>query len=256
MLGNETHCRQCRGILRTLLPAGLTLLLAIGHAAASEDPAAVRAASESLPQLEQILERYVEALGGRQAIQSLTTRVMKGRRINDLSSRNPPVYTVDRVEVLASLPDRYLLLARSGAEITRDVWDGRLGWRQNSRGVTRDDRLGRSRLAWLFNPHNALLMREYFPGMELRGLQVLSDRLVYVVETAYEFDLYFDAETALLVRLGYNRELSDYREVDGVLVPHRLSISRKGGASTYYFDSVEHHGFVSESRFARPVTGP
>ena len=56
------------------------------------------------------------------------------------------------------------------------------------------------------------------------------------------------------MRLGYNRELGDYREVDGVMVPFRVSLSRKGGSSTYVFDTIQHNVNVDASRFAMPDT--
>jgi hypothetical protein len=111
------------------------------------------------------------------------------------------------------------------------------------------------RLAWFLDPQGALRMGAYFPDMKLRGAERLEGRLTYVVDIDDDpsHALYFDAETGRLVRLGYNRELADYREVDGVLVPFRMSISRKGGASTYHVDSIEHNVPIEDARFDAPV---
>ena len=112
------------------------------------------------------------------------------------------------------------------------------------------------RFAWLIDPQSALRTREYFPGMKLRGSARLGDRLTYVVDIDDDrlHALYFDAESGLLVRLGYNRELRDYRDVDGVVVPFRVAQSRKGGSSTYVFDRIEHNVAVDDSLFAMPDT--
>jgi hypothetical protein len=57
----------------------------------------------------------------------------------------------------------------------------------------------------------------------------------------------------LLVWLGYNRYLNDYRDVDGVLFPFRYEISRKGGSSTYFIDSVEHNVPIDDAEFTPPT---
>jgi hypothetical protein len=92
--------------------------------------------------------------------------------------------------------------------------------------------------------------------MRLRGRAALGGRAVYVVDVDDDrlHALYFDAESGLLVRSGYNRELGDYREVDGVMVPFRVAQSRKGGSSTYMFDTIEHNVAIDTSLFAMPDT--
>jgi hypothetical protein len=55
------------------------------------------------------------------------------------------------------------------------------------------------------------------------------------------YTLYFDAETGLLIRIGYYWHLLDYRDVDGIKIPFRIVMNRKGGSSTYVFDEVKHN---------------
>ncbi len=90
--------------------------------------------------------------------------------------------------------------------------------------------------------------------MQVTGSRTLDGRRVYRVDIDDDEShaLYFDAETGLLVRLGYNRELGDYRHVDGVRVPFRMSISRKGGSSTYVFETIEHNLPLEDSLFNPP----
>ena len=66
--------------------------------------------------------------------------------------------------------------------------------------------------------------------------------------------LYFDVETGQLVQIGGNRKLQDYRPVDGVMVPHRIETSRKGGWAAYEFHSVTHDGVGIQARFIFPAT--
>ncbi len=89
-------------------------------------------------------------------------------------------------------------------------------------------------------------MGRYFRGMRLKGVREVEGRLMYVVDTDEDFSLYFDVETGLLARAGFNRVLGNYREVDGVLIPHQVSYSRKGGTSTFVFEDFEHGVALSD----------
>ena len=59
-------------------------------------------------------------------------------------------------------------------------------------------------------------------------------------------------ETGLLRRIGYYWDLTDYREVDGVMVPFRIARSRKGGSTTLVFDRVAHNVPLEDNLFHMP----
>jgi hypothetical protein len=209
---------------------------------------------EALPSLLEVLQRYVEVVGGREAIRRLSTRVMMGRLVTDLPSRQPPVHESNRFSIYAKVPDRYLVVQQSETGAHRDGCDGEMCWSATGSDVQLDTRCDR-RFAWFVDPRGALRLREYFPEMKLQGVTTLQGRSTYRVDIDDDpsHALYFDAETGLMVRLGYNRELSDYREVDGVRVPFRLAISRKGGSSTYVFEKIEHNVPLDDARFVAAV---
>jgi hypothetical protein len=215
----------------------------------------LEATRDSLPTVEQIVQRYVEALGGRDAIARLETRVMRGRIVTDLPTWEPPVYEDVAVEVRAVSGRGYLQVQRGGEETHWDGYDGTVEWGFDGERVRIRDRVD-TRRAWLVDPQGALRMWQYFPQMTLRGRARLEGRWTYVVDIDDDEShaLYFDLESGLLVRLGYNRELSAYCTVDGVLVPFRYAISRKGGSSTYVFGHIEHAVPVDVATFAVPDT--
>lgn len=209
---------------------------------------------DTLPTLEEVLERHVEAVGGRQAIERLTTRVITGRQVTDLPSRLPPVYESDEFVIYAKVPGKYLYVQQSVRGPHQDGYDGRACWRSIGGEVELDAHYD-PRFAWFVDPQNAIRMWEHFPEMRLRGTGTLRGRLMYLVDVDDDesHTLYFDAESGLLVRLGYNREIDDYREVDGVLVPFSMAISRKGGASTFIVETIEHNVEIDDPEFAVPV---
>jgi hypothetical protein len=84
-------------------------------------------------------------------------------------------------------------------------------------------------------------------GTDLGG----SDHIIVVaVDDDESHHLGFDVETGLLVRMGYNREVRDYRQVDGVLMPMEVAYSRKGGSSTFYVDSATHNDKIDRTVFS------
>jgi len=211
---------------------------------------------EALSTLEQVLERYIRAVGGRVAIEKLTTRVCTGRLIHDLHWRQPP-YEVVPFEGYAKNPDKLFVIEQTSGGIHREGCDGKTGWRQNADSIEQENQPKRSKFAWLLNPQNALRLSDYFPGMVLKGRESLEGRAVYVVEPTglneAHCALYFDIKTGLLIRIGYYWELQDYREVDGVKFPFRIAMSRKGGSSTYVFDEVKHNVPVDDALFTAPA---
>jgi hypothetical protein len=154
----------------------------------------------------------------------------------------------------AKTSGKYLVVQQSAFGTRREGYDGEICWSRAGAEVALDAHYDR-RFAWLLDPQNALRMREYFPDMTVSGAATLEGRLMYRVDIDDDpsHTLHFDAETGLLVRLGIHRELHDYREVDGVLIPFRMAMSRKGGSSTYIFDEIEHNVPVDDDRFAAPV---
>jgi len=107
---------------------------------------------------------------------------------------------------------------------------------------------------YFLDPQNALRIQKYFPGMELMGKVKLRGHSVYVVENSRKkphYSLYFDAETGLLIQIGYY-EIHEYQEVDGIRFPFRVEYSRKGGSNTYIFDNVRHNVPIEDERFSLP----
>ena len=222
-------------------------------------PIVVGQTEEVLPTVDQVLKRYVEAIGGSEAIEKLTSRDCRGQLTHDLSSRKPPVHEEVQFSMISKVPNCCLLMFNRAGQIKRAGFDGTVGWRQRDGKISVDESVGRDKLAWLINPQNAQHIEEYFPELFVGGTEVLGNKTVVVLEPVNldktYFALYFDTETGLLVRIGYYWNLKDYRPVDGVLFPHRIVTSRKGGTSTYDFHRVKHNAPFDDAMFAAPESG-
>jgi hypothetical protein len=213
-------------------------------------------ASEIATSPSQIVERYVDALGGRPALERLTTRLATGRLVTDLSWTDPQV-TIVPFEICAKIPDRILVTMQEKDGIQREGFDGTSGWRSTPKGTVADDAVGRSHLAFLLNPQNAPRLTQYFPKLVRQDTERRDSTELWVLEPEgldpAHWALRVDAATGRLVQVGHYLTLEDYREVDGVLFPFRIAGSRKGGSSTYEFDAIRHNAEVPDSVFIRPA---
>ncbi|MBN2172177.1 MAG: hypothetical protein JW819_12730 [Candidatus Krumholzibacteriota bacterium] len=246
-----------KGMVRGLALLALALALTAPAGCAAKAPAAppaARDAAGALPTVGEVLARYVEALGGREAIEKLETRILGGRMVTDLPSREPPVLEEDSLTIVGTADGRYRLRGQGPHWPHGEGWDGRAGWRQDQRGLRRDDDVRTWTDAWLANPQGPLQMREYFPDLRVAGREWRGADAVIVVETSRaRRRLVFDEGTGLLVALSHHSELADYREVDGVLVPHRVVHGRKGGSSTLVVETITHNAPVDSALFAMPA---
>ena len=179
-----------------------------------------------LPTLEQVLDRYIAALGGQEALAKLESRTIIGKQVDDRPYKGAPVETP--FEARADTSTGWTLVFH---EAEGDV--GEYG-----------DSGKNTKLAFIFNPRAPLMLEKYFPNPRLTGTWEYDGIHYYKVENDLKFEhytLYFEVETGTLTRIGYHWSLEDYREVDGVLIPFTVAQGRKGGLTNLYFDSVTHN---------------
>ena len=210
----------------------------------------VEAAGE-LPSVDELLERYVEAIGGRDAVAALRTRVAEMHLVTDLQ-RETPVYEVDTLSVYGTSAGEFLVVTKTPRGVILEGFDGNEDWRIDVDGTVQGHHPRGPRDSWMTDPQFPLKLRSHFPDMSVVGEQYWGGERVYAVDIDGDEShrLGFDVETGLLTRLGYNRELRDSEKVDGVLVPRRVAISRKGGSSTYYLDSIAHNTTLDRAIFS------
>ena len=207
-----------------------------------------------------VVDRFVEAVGGRAAVETLRTRVVLGRVIDDLSWKEPR----RRITPLGawSTAGGKLLIATLGRTGIRREWtDGAHAWVQDGPSVERREDI-RRKFGWLYDPRGFIRVEEHFPGLRLRGVEQRENRDVYALEPGDELDplhytLYFDVATGLLTGIGHYWVLDDWRDAGGVLFPHRIVCSRKGGSTSFVYDGVFHNATLQEGMFASPeIAGP
>src|SRR6266508_2247239 len=116
------------------------LALAPALSFAQEKPAETKPAATAetrLPLADEVLDKYVEALGGKAAVEKLTSRVMKG----DFELTTMGVTSV--AEIYAKAPNKWLLTINvPGFGLVQQGYDGASGWAQDPQTGLRDLRGG------------------------------------------------------------------------------------------------------------------
>jgi hypothetical protein len=237
--------RRGRATRIGVVAVGLLLLVGGSVTAQSTPP------GDSLPSLDEILARYVEAVGGRDAFEGLETRTMVGREIDDRSDLGEP--QVKALRAVAAYPDRWLITFSDGL-VEREGCDGQVVWsRTGDEPARTQDGSVRTKMSFLLDPRGPVRLEEYFPGMHVVGRETRYGHDVYVVHSDLDSThnaLSFDVKSGLLVQIGWFWTLEDYQESDGAKVPTRVAESRKGGNTTWVFEEVTHNTPVALEVFA------
>ncbi len=231
--------------------------IAILAVAIASMPLTARESGKSeLPTVDQVLERYIEAVGGREAIEKLTTRVCKIEQIHDLNWTDPKVQKVP-METYAKDPHLILWKEHKPTGVRLEGYDGNDFWHsEGGETVIREETIPLKQ-RFVFDPRGPLSIEYYFPNLSVESIETVEGRECYKLlpEGLKEahFSLYFDIETGLLFRIGYYWTVEEYREIDGVKIPFKITMSRKGGSSTYLFESIEHNVPLDDEMFAVPA---
>jgi photosynthetic reaction center cytochrome c subunit len=220
------------------------------------------------PTADQILEKYIDALGGPQDLAALTSFIAKGT-IEGYDTYHVKV----PLEIYAKAPNQRKMVyhTQNGDSVT--VFDGQKGWLA---AVDRPLPL----LALLPGAEldAAKLDADLcFPGGIKRALNewkigfpvtAIDDKEVNAIQGTgaggSRFKLYFDAKTGLLVRqLRYadtpvgmvptQVDYSDYREIAGVRMPFKMVVTWTDGQSNILFTEVQPNAAIDAMQFAKPA---
>ncbi len=254
----EVTCNTChRGAAR---PVSIPVIsegqpvLQIAEAANLEDEL-----PPSLPSADQLIEKYVLALGGASAILKVSTRVAKGTA--NLAGREVAVDVFDKA------PGRRVTIMHfpDGDNIT--AFNGEEGWLSAPGRPLREMHGSDIEAAKMDSDLQLPLhLKQTFGDLRPARPEKIGDRDTYQLiagePSQPRVRLYFDQQSGLLVRmlryadspLGLNPtriDFADYHAVDGVQVPYRWTVSRPAGQFTIQATEVKQNLPIEDDRFAK-----
>jgi photosynthetic reaction center cytochrome c subunit len=210
-----------------------------------------------------ILNQYVQALGGRAALERVTTRIKTGTLVTQGGMKAP-------LEVYDKAPNKTLTIFRAPHGTNQMGYDGAIGWTKTPEQGLREE--AGQQLDFIRSEaefYKDLKLKERYSKLTLLGLAQLDNREAYVIEAApprgQPEKLYFDRQTGLLVRMDLvpnpgqekmqmQMYFEDYRAVDGVKLPFAIRRARPGFTYTYQFEDIKLNVPLDDSRFNKPAT--
>ena len=225
--------------------------------------------------VDQVVAKYVQSLGGQQALQNAKTRVMSGTVTNrDLTTANVTVTEKNTGEYRSELSTQPnpTIRATNGTAAWQ-VGGGGFGGGANPRDLNGFQAQQATRLADFALP---LRLKERYQNLAVKPAYETIDAKPVVVLTGNPYpnvteELAFDRDSGLLVRrtivsgstggfgimaLGEQVDYSDYRDVSGVKVPFTVRHATNMAVTTEKFTDVKINAPVQDSVFAKPAPPP
>jgi hypothetical protein len=220
------------------------------------------------PEAEQVLDKYLQAIGGAQKAAALTSIAAKG------TFQTYGIPTKYALDLFAKAPVQRTVIVHNlaGGELI-DTSDGREAWIVQPPQLTPVPLLERTGGEIDGAKLTAALS---FPGQIKKLLTqwrvgppaVIDDRDLTMVQGTingkFPVNLYFDDESGLLARTvtyadspvglaPMQVDYADYREVAGVKVPYKMIVTWLDGRSTIQLTEVQPNVAIDASKFARPA---
>ncbi len=215
------------------------------------------------PPVEEVFDTYIEAIGGAEAVESIESVVIRGTYAGFETGHLDTPF-----ELYAEAPNRLTRIFHKASGEHYRVYDGQNGWNSNPDmpvpliPLSGGNLYGARVEALLSFPAE---IRENFTRWVVSFVFV-GDQTITVAQgtrgTELPVNFYFD-ESGMLIKVLYWTatavgpvstmiEYSDYREVDGVMVPYFWSESWTTGMITSQLTDVQFNVGIDAARFNEP----
>jgi hypothetical protein len=215
---------------------------------------------------DQILDKYLEAIGGASQLVKLNSFIAKGtyEGFETFSEKVP-------VEIFAKAPNQLTTVVHTQNGDSVSTYDGNHGWTAAADKLMRvlplsgGDLEGARMDALVSFPARIKQDFQWRTGFPSTSID---DRPVQVIQSVARGDngakLYFDSQSGLLVRqvryvdtavgvIPTHIDYSDYRDVAGVKVPFRRVVTWTDGRSTIELSEVQPNARIEAAKFATPA---
>jgi photosynthetic reaction center cytochrome c subunit len=218
-----------------------------------------------VPSADQILDKYIQALGGAQRLSAISSFVAKGT-----SSGYGPESAQRPIEIYAKAPAQRAMIIHTDNGDSTTVTDGRSAWISAPlrpvpvMPLTGGELEGAKIDAALSFPGR---IKQALGQWRSGAPSIVNDQRVQVVQgTAADgtmATLFFDPDTGLLVRMRRYAaspvgriptqfDYSDYREVNGVKWPFKWTMTWLDGRESVELTEVQTNVNIDATRFNRP----
>jgi hypothetical protein len=222
-------------------------------------------ANAGTPSADQIIDKYITALGGAARVAALTSYTGKG------TSQLFGEAKADQAEIYAKAPNQFATIVHQREGDMARTFDGRDAWVTLPLTVVNQYPLNGSALeggkldAEIAFPWR---IKQFFTGLRVSFPTTIDGRGVYVIQgtgvPGLVATFYFDKETGLLTRVIHYAnsavgrvptqiDYSDYRPVAGVQVPYKWTYGWVSGREEYAMTEIQPNVAIDAAKFAKPI---
>ena len=217
-----------------------------------------------MPTAQEILAKYVQAIGGRANYEKIKSRMTKG------TQEIPAAGIKGTFEIYAAAPNK--ISNKSvipGIGEFNDRFDGQTAWSSNPIQGSRDktgEELAQAKL--INNFYREINLEKLYPKMEIKGTEKIGANEAYVVvatpaDNLPAETLYFDTKSGLLLcqdailitpegKTPTKTFFEDLREVDGVKMPFKMRTILPQFEVIITMTEVKNNVAVEDAVFAKP----
>lgn len=253
----EVTCYTChRGSSH---PVGTPLLTAEALKPPAHETDEAEQAHPNLPTADEILNKYLAAVGGPTALMKIKSRVQKGTI--DASGTQYPI------EVYSEGPDKRVSVSHPQGGDSVTAYNGQVGWLTIRNGVhmmTGSEREAARIDAELYFPAR---VKDLYKELRVEPGEDIEGHATYLIRAkgtdVPPARLYFDQQSGLLLRLtrfaetplGRNPtqiDYGDYQVNDDVKIPYRWTLTRPNGSFTIKVEQVQTNVPIDQKLFVAP----
>jgi len=225
--------------------------------------------TDAPPSVDQIVGRYVEAIGGTAAIDKITSRVSRG------TVEVVGINTKGTVEIYEKAPDKLVRIVRiPGVLAWAEGFNSTMGWAFNQQAGKVEVKKGKELAAAKFEAsfYRFMKLNEYYSRISLKGVETIQyrdeKRETHVIEATPNVGgterLYFDTANGLLIRRDTQEEsedgkipiieyLLDYTVLDGIKVPMTSRVRQGTTVFIFRLTDVKQNVVIDDARFDKPA---
>lgn len=229
-----------------------------------------------LPTVDQILSKYIDALGGEQALRKVSSRVVTGTQFI-ASGPGGSVPMPASVEKFMKAPNLSASVYHTPTYTISDGFDGNAAWSQNLQGnVTAPPPIDQDRARRAADFYEPLNLKKEYAQLTVDRIEPVNGHDAYVVTgllpgNAPPERLYFDALTGLLLRKStalatpagdspFEVNYDDYRDTgSGVKFPFVIRMNPAGPrieldpTATLLITKVQDNVTIEDAKLAKPA---
>src|SRR5262245_35528485 len=223
-------------------------------------------AADSQPSVDSILDKFLDASGGRSALEKLKSRTVKG----DLDLMG----TTSEWMLYAKAPNKqFAEFNNPTLGSVADGFDGAVAWSKNQSGVRVKEGEELAKVKRDAEFHRYLNLKKTYPDLAYKGTETVDDQEVHVLESkpspSSKERFFFSTKSNLIIRqqsefvgpdgtIGVTVRMADYRSVDGAQYAHSLKFKIAAGGQEFEFaikiKEIKHNVAIEDGKFVKPTS--